>query len=474
MKKQISLIIFLLIIQLSSAFSLDESKMDLIYTLKVEDMSSGIAKVNLLIEGNSSDELEFLFGSQLGGKVNNLKVTGENNENIKFNTLNGQSKIMIYAKDYSDIKISYEIDTRYYEDNQHFYQGYIGDKRSMLKGENVFMYPVEFQKYNLQALRIKMYLPDEVEVFVPWKLEEGYYLPNKNLKIKEYDYINNYIRASFAFGNYQSVSHKIGETKVNLVIPKEWSSEDKRDAVVNAFTLIGYFTKLFDDSIGEDYMLILTSPSPNNKPIQAGEWTSSQGLGVTNNDMNLERMAHQIFHRWNGFALGWEWQGDLVGLLGEGLNRYYEAKSILDRQNSLYKLTPHNIDYLEFLYQNYKTQKEKYGDLSYIEASKSEDYLVVYNSGAIIWFGLDIKIMNDTDNKYSLDDVVREFHKESVNKKGIMTKDRFIEIAKEVTGVDYTLYFDKYVFGNEKLELEEIFRDKNNNGLEDYKELIVH
>jgi len=456
------------------SFAYAEQKMDLVYIVTIDDFSSGIAKVKLSVENNNSESLGFSFSDQLGGEVSHIRVLGDETHELEYVWTNSNSFLLdIETEDYSSITIEYEIDTRHPQYNQHVYQGYIGDENTMLKGENVFAFPTHEYKYNLENVKVKFETPIDVKHFVPWDLIDDFYYPNLNMNIKEYDYINNYRRASFAFGNYQSVNKVIGDTKVSVVIPADWSTDKKRSGIFNVFTLVEYFTKLFDDSISDKYMVILTTPAPDGKSIQAGEWSSSQGLGIGYNDFSLERMAHQMFHRWNGFAYGWNWNGDLRELLGEGLNRYYEAKSILNTKNNLYDVTHHNVNYLEYLCKDYSSQKIKFSDLSYVEASDRGGYMVTYNAGAVIWFGLDIQIKNDTDNAYSLDNVIKEFHKASVNKSGDMSKDRFIKTVKEVTGIDYTDYFDQYVFGTGTLNMNSLLEDHDNDQVKDYQLILL-
>lgn len=434
-----------------SGVSFATNEMTMTYHVTIDEPSTGVVSVELKVDNVKDDLVSFRFGNMRSGPVENLKVVNQNGNVLDYKLIKGpEEQLDINTSRAKAISISYKIDTHKQYSGSH--KGYIGEELAMLKGENILLFPAKALEFDNKTTKFQFITPKYENQFVPWQVEGAYYLPNAEILPIDYDYINNYKRASFAFGDFQSVKRKIGETNVEIVLPSKWNNIYKRNTIMNTFDLMAYYTDLFEDSIGQEYMLILMPPGPGNRDIQAGEWTSSQGLGVMLDDYNLERMAHQLFHRWNGFALGWDWNGELRDFLGEGLNRYYEAKSLLELKGQLKGLTYHNLHYLEALEDDYYKQKKADPDLSYYKAGQNGNNFIVYNGGAYICYALDAQIVKDTDGAYSLDHVIRAFHHACVDKKGQMTKAHFVKIAKEVTGIDYTSFLDKYVFGTEILE----------------------
>lgn len=80
-----------------------------------------------------------------------------------------------------------------------------------------------------------------------------------------------------------------------------------------------------------------------------------------------------------------------------------------------------------------------------------------YTKGSLIALGLDLTIRQQTQDEKSLDDVLLHLWK-AYGEKGIGLKEREIErLCSEVSGIDLTDFFNRYLYGTEDLPFESLF-----------------
>lgn len=428
-----------------------EQQINLSYDVTIEDFSSGKAIVSVKVENVNAPTMSFEMTDETTN-ITDIKVL-DKNENLLNYTKNNRV-IHIENNHHKNFKINYIVSTHKLDGDR--YNGYIGENYSMMKGEHIFLLPTEARNINKDIL-ISFHIPNDVKEFIPWPKKNGSYFPNENVEDRGNDKLTNIRRSSFAFGDYQTIERIVGGTNVKVIVPSYWPSTIQNNVADDTFQFVQYFTNLFNESIRDEYLMIFAPPTPDGNLMEGGEWSLSQGLGVFDDNFMYSRLTHQLFHRWNGFLDGWDWhpEAELRLLMGEGLNRYYEAKSIITTFDELKEAKKGDWTYLEHLYKQYK---EKDKSFAYVDA-KEGDSLTTYNQGAVICFALDMKIMEDTNYKYSLDNVVKSLFGKYGYKQGSITKENFINTAKEVTGIDYSEFLDAYVFGTKVLELDAYFED---------------
>jgi predicted metalloprotease with PDZ domain/catechol 2,3-dioxygenase-like lactoylglutathione lyase family enzyme len=77
-----------------------------------------------------------------------------------------------------------------------------------------------------------------------------------------------------------------------------------------------------------------------------------------------------------------------------------------------------------------------------------------YVKGPVVGFLLDAKIRRATDNKKSLDDVMRLAYRRYAGERGY-TEQEFLDTAAEVAGIDLKEFFDKALFSTDELSYDE-------------------
>jgi predicted metalloprotease with PDZ domain len=80
-----------------------------------------------------------------------------------------------------------------------------------------------------------------------------------------------------------------------------------------------------------------------------------------------------------------------------------------------------------------------------------------YTQGQNLGALLDLSILNDTDGKYRLDDVMRALFSENYKKGGGFTTEEMIAIINGLTKKDYHDFYNKYVWGTEVPDYGRIF-----------------
>ncbi|MDE0011220.1 MAG: sigma-70 family RNA polymerase sigma factor [Candidatus Poribacteria bacterium] len=117
-------------------------------------------------------------------------------------------------------------------------------------------------------------------------------------------------------------------------------------------------------------------------------------------------------------------------------------------------------DFLKSLERMWEAYLSRQGQLSVHEAGedKSANRELVYDGGTLIAAALDLQIRNLTQNRNSLDDVMRQMYREfGLTGRAYAMKD-VIRIVSRITGENFKPFFRKYVVGTERLPLEEYLK----------------
>ena len=114
-------------------------------------------------------------------------------------------------------------------------------------------------------------------------------------------------------------------------------------------------------------------------------------------------------------------------------------------------------DFLRSFERAWESYLSRQGQLSIREAGKdkSANRELVYDGGSLIAAALDLQIRSLTQNRSSLDDVMKQMYREFGLTDITYTMNNVIRIVNQITGKDFKPFFHKYVAGTEWLPLEE-------------------
>lgn len=283
-------------------------------------------------------------------------------------------------------------------------------------------------------------------------------------------------------GNFKTAEFSIKDTRYILVLDESLKfidldklRETNKKIVEKELEMMGsvpfkkyiffyIYTPYESDGLEHSNCTIITSP-PNGDEI---EWIT----------------AHEFFHVWNDkliyaqkiFPFQYD-KGELTRLYWffEGFTMYYGF--IISQRCGIY--TPEELyafitdDFIKNIEETNAIKHQSLEDASlsgfFIEPQNYyENFLDFYRKGAIVALFMDLKIRHDTQNKKSLDDVMRYIYKnyglqnkglpeEGMEKifneaVGVDFKEIFTDYIKDTKGLDYNKYLD---YAGLKMELKD-------------------
>lgn len=343
----------------------------------------------------------------------------------------------------------------------------LNDEKAFIDASTVLMYP--------EKLRSK---PIELNI-VPydnWHITTGLTpdpLRANSFTSSDYDILAD---SPILIGNQKDIVFFIGEKKYKVSFSGEGNYNI--DTVVDDYKkIITEITKFWKDVPFDDFTFMLM--------MNASEGGATEHLNSTiitvfplafsNKDSYrdfLSTSAHEFFHTWNVKQLRPKalvpydfkeesYTGELW--IAEGITSYYQNIFLL--KSGLLSVDK----YLEIISNDIRNDKERPGNYIQSLAEASFDAWIkansntgnkinsetnFYDKGANVGFLLDLEIRHSSDNKYSLDDVLRQMYKDFPLSKGGYTNDDFIKVSEIFAGKDLTKFFNSYLYGLDSLEWE--------------------
>jgi len=248
----------------------------------------------------------------------------------------------------------------------------------------------------------------------------------------------------------------IGATEVTLVFSR--GMRDLETTARQMFEVFELVQNLWGEAVDARYLAAFPTTSYR---LYSGEWTNSQGYSANQGGPNgdLWMFLHQVYHRWNGWVYATRYDpgtGWAYKFYGEAWNCYYQDKIL----NLLQDVFPEKWHYCRQFYEQYLTMRTS-ADAPVSAADRpgltgGQQDFIAYSKGALVAYMLDREIQRRTQNRYSLDDVVKEIWVEYGHHNGSFGYDDVEAILLRLTGSDFTGFFDAYVFGTEPLVLAEL------------------
>jgi predicted metalloprotease with PDZ domain len=237
-------------------------------------------------------------------------------------------------------------------------------------------------------------------------------------------------------------------------------------------------TAVYDENPNGHYVFIVHNYAKGGGGL---EHLSSTVLGASREGYGTERgyqsflslAAHEHFHLWNvkrlrPIALGpfdYDNENYTTDLwIAEGFTAYYQ--DIIIRRTNLYPAD----NYLGILANDINIVTNQPGNKiqSLAEASfdawikyyrpnenSSNTTISYYNKGALIAMMLDVEIINDTDSKYSLDDVMKYMYDTYYKtKKRGYTDNEFKQGLEKFTGENLDTFYKKYIYGVDDIDYD--------------------
>ena len=221
-----------------------------------------------------------------------------------------------------------------------------------------------------------------------------------------------------------------------------------------------------------DYYIALMggipNPSPDNKfnksivIINSSTLTDGEQIGnnismlIEKNGDNMSQMiarfmfAHEFFHLWNGKSFrpnsnDSEW-------FKEGFTNYYTLKSL------------HHVGFIDdssylkilnsLFFQRY-TNDDGVGKLSMTMGEEKHDHWgLIYGGGLFVGISQDMIIREATDNKKSVDDLMRGLFQKYGGTDNGYSLNELRESLSKLSGIDQTEFFNNYVIGTARIPID--------------------
>lgn len=393
--------------------------------------------------------------------VENLKAKNQQGTNIPVRKLNDNTWIITGVKNKS-FYVTYSIKT----EKQFVANSYVDTEHAYLIPENTFLYIEGLLK---TPVSISLILNNKW-----WKVATGLEpIPGKPNEFTASDFDTLY-DCPILIGNLQELpSFKVKGVE-HRFIGYKMENFDHKSFMNNLQKTIEAATTVFGDIPYKQYTFIGIGPGQGGIEHLNNTTISFDGTGLDkpegmNKTMNF--IAHEYIHHYNvkrirPFELGpFDYDnGNKTNLLwvSEGLTVYYEylivKRAGLVNGNGLLSFLDRNINsvennpgrhYQSLQQSSYRTWDEGPFGTFGVEPGKTISY---YDKGPVVGLFLDFKIRNATENKKSLDDVMRTLYWKYYKKgqRGF-TEAEFQETCEQIAGASLSDFFE-YIYTTKELD----------------------
>jgi len=211
---------------------------------------------------------------------------------------------------------------------------------------------------------------------------------------------------------------------------------------------------------GDDYTIMVVDDSEH--WIYAGEWTTGQGFSTVYVNYTIldGLLVHQMYHCWNAWKLGIGFCGEqeftdnpgnlVSSFWDEGWNNFYCDKVLTELG-----FTDHDL--MKGYYSMYATVRDSSQDVPMLEYRHGTDHIWIHEAkGPLLAYLLDQEIRTESNDVYSLDDVLKyEWERWSVGGKH-SSYQIVIDFIRDDLGVDtIDSWWERYIIANEPMYSED-------------------
>jgi len=324
----------------------------------------------------------------------------------------------------------------------------------LVNGTNVFLYP-EGQSLDFRATVSWKTEPD-------WKIATGMHAATPARSYTEGNY-HDLVDMPFFIGRFDLDSSQVEGrwTRLATYPAGALSGDARRNAWRDIARAIPAEVKVFRETPWDTYtiMMIFDASFPGGSALE--HQNSHVGVytpGIIGSPILISITAHEIFHAWNVKRLRpadmWPYryegpQPTTLLWMSEGITDYYADLAlvrggVIDSSVFL-QLTQEKIDNVS---QARPVALEDASLSTWIHPADGTGYLY-YPKGSLAGLMLDLVIRDATDNRRSLDDVMRELYQSAYKAGRGFTNDEFWKVAAAQAGKPLQDFYDRYVDGRE-------------------------
>lgn len=440
---------------------------ELHYTVSAPQAASHLLHVNLDVKGLGRDTIRFKMPKWTPGyyqllhyanAVSNVTASDSHTKNIAVRKLNDNTWEITGVKG-SSFQLQYDVNA----DKQFVAQSYVDSLRGYLVPAGIFFHPEG-----------RLDLPSRITLNVNkgWKTATGLQMETPNeFTAPNFDMLYD---CPILMGKLEELPSFRVQGIEHRFIGHNLGNFDRKKFMANLEKVVVTGVKLIDDIPYRQYTFIAIGPSRGGI-----EHLNNTTFGFDGNTLDqpasmnrmLNFLAHEYYHHYNvkrirPFELGpFDYdKGSRTNLLwvSEGISVYYEYMIVkragLKDEQTLYADFQKNINATEnnpgrfhqsLTQASYKTWSDGPFGTQGEDASKSISY---YDKGPVVGLLLDFAIRQSTENKKSLDDVMRILYWQYYKKlqRGF-TDAEFQQACEDAAGKSLAGFFE-YVYTTRELD----------------------
>ena len=361
-----------------------------------------------------------------GRYLRDLRATNANGERISITEI-GKTQWMIETENDAPVTLDYKVLLNHDEREWQFGKPetpYLQEDCIFLPGYAVFIVA--------EVGNIELYLdvPEHWRVSTSWQR-----IGNEGHRFAITDE-NNLMSAYLLLGTHSEriarLSKEADGTEIVLALGGRFkASMDEVQKTVES--LLHTYSGVFEGT-PKDRMLFVANPDEKHR----GGGVSGRSISVLTSGSLSETdrsfwgplVAHEVFHIWLGKTIGFKWQ---EYWFSEGFTEYY-SRIVCTRLG----LTSES-DFLRDLESKWESYLSRQGEFSIREAGedKSANRELVYQGGNLIAAALDLQIRSLTQNRKSLDDVMKQMYRKFGLTGSKYTMRDVIRIVNQVAGENF-------------------------------------
>lgn len=300
-----------------------------------------------------------------------------------------------------------------------------------------------------EKIKVEFVLPESWNVSTPWPRPE---LDTFTFSVPGYDDLLN---SAFIAGEYEETV--LGDPASPQAIIALGGEAVAASELVRGLVGLGLeeFTRLFGSGPAKQLLLVAVDGSFWGGGVMGSTISMIQGgpLDENTTPMLAYITTHEMFHLWNSnFNIASLEDSDALQWFGEGAAEYYTwltflGTGMVDESAFLGELGKRYGSFMAS-----RTDRSMSG----VGPDKLDHYDLIYSGGMMATLALDLAVRAGSENSSSMGDVLKAIQSGyGPLASGVLEADQLPVIVKEVTGVDVSVIFEQYIFGNVELPMSE-------------------
>ncbi len=461
-----------------------EDGLDLNYNLTIEVPSNNQAKVTIVVKNVSVDEFWVEEPNSIEGfAINVLALSASDNDGnlLAVEYFKGtsdvdpyggwQAKWKIHSSGLSEFTIEYSVTPKIMEwwDKEPYY-GYISDDFAVFLAEYVFLVPT--RDFTISTVTVTFNIPQDWLVLTPWPLQDGTYNPLGLPPRAKHSTV--FQHSIIGLGPFELNTRTIGNAEVPVAFYGDWSTKAMEEISEIVWDLFTYHASVWGDSLDPPYIVIFFPRiSSDGRQIFGGMSQTGQLIPVTTIQDGKDAIywhdpaAELSEARWDGYD--WGFMDESCNWFAAGPAQFYAWKSLIQTRidNSYEAESKFRGIYHIYVNQYVDTNK----DWALASSEADADKFFIFWKGYLVTLLMSKEIYLQTNGNYTFDDFAEFlFGKYSFTRTPLQEEDIKTELFN-LTGIDFTQFFNRYIYGSVPLPIDLSFEDDDGDGLSNALEI---